>query len=50
MWISKRKWNQLLKRIADLEKKVQSQQMEINSQKYPYTALKRAFGEGVHQK
>lgn len=28
MWISKKKWQQLEKRIADLERAVQSQQIE----------------------
>jgi len=31
VWISKKKWKQLEKRIADLEKKVQDQPKEIIS-------------------
>lgn len=27
MWVSKRKWNELEKRVADLERKVQDQQL-----------------------
>lgn len=30
MWISKKKWRNLKQRIADLEEKVQSQQIHIN--------------------
>lgn len=29
MWISKKKWNGLEKRVADLEREVQSQQTEV---------------------
>ena len=29
MWISKKKWENLEKRVADLERKVQSQQQKI---------------------
>lgn len=50
MWVPKGKWKQIEKKLADLEKKVQSQQAEINSQKYPYKALKKAFEEASHQK
>ena len=50
MWISKKKWMRLEKRIADLEMKIQSQQEEISSHKYPYKALKKAFEEASHQK
>lgn len=32
MWISKKKWDALEKRIADLEEKVQSQQMVFTQQ------------------
>lgn len=49
MWISKKRWNRLEKRIADLEMKIQSQQEEISSHKYPYKALKKAFEEASHQ-
>ena len=31
MWISKKKWQALVKRVADLEKKVQDQPLEIIS-------------------
>lgn len=34
MWISKKKWSQLDKKIADLEVQVQSQQKEIKALKY----------------
>lgn len=30
MWISKKKWQQLEKRIADLERQVQSQQIRVD--------------------
>ena len=30
MWISKKRYESLEKRVADLEKKIQSQQMEVN--------------------
>lgn len=50
VWISKKKWKRLEKRIADLEMKIQSQQEEISSHKYPYKALKKAFEEASHQK
>ena len=41
MWIHKKKWEALEKRIADLEKTVQSQQKEIVFQKYLYRSLKK---------
>lgn len=31
MWISKRKWNALVKRMADLENKIQGQQIILFS-------------------
>lgn len=50
LWISKKMWRNLEKRIAGIEKQVQSQQEEIRIQKYPYKALKKAFAADVHQK
>ena len=41
MWIPKKKWEALEKRIADLEKTVQSQKKEIVFQKYLYRSLKK---------
>lgn len=32
MWISKKKWNALEKRVTDLEKKVQSQSKDVIKQ------------------
>ena len=34
MWISKKKWQRLEKRIADLEREIQSQQDELQNIKY----------------
>lgn len=45
MWISKRKFQELEKRIADLEMAVRSQQKEITSLNYPYEDVKQAFAE-----
>ena len=41
MWIPKTEWKALEKRIADLEKTLQSQQKEIVFQKYLYRSLKK---------
>ena len=41
MWISKRKFQELEKRIADLEMAVRSQQKEITSLNYPYEDVKQ---------
>ncbi len=38
------------KRISALESEVQRQRKEINFRKYPYEALKKAFGEVARQK
>lgn len=43
MWISRKKFQNIEKRIADLEKKVRSQQKEITSLNYPYEDVKQAF-------
>lgn len=48
MWISRKKWNALNKRIADLEAQAKSQQLDIISLKYPYAALKKTFAEHDH--
>ena len=45
MWISKRKFQELEKRTADLEMAVRSQQKEITSLNYPYEDVKQAFAE-----
>ena len=49
MWISRKKFKSLEKRIADLEKAVRSQQKVIISSN-PYEDVKRAFAEAFHQK
>lgn len=41
MWISRKKFQNIEKRIADLEKKVRSQQKEITSLNYPYEDVKQ---------
>lgn len=47
MWISKKRYESLEKRVADLEKKIQSQQMEVNpsdvSKYHPELPLKQVF-------
>lgn len=43
MWISKKKLQNLEKRIADLEAAVRNQQKEITSLNYPYEDVKQAF-------
>lgn len=43
MWISKKKLQNLKKRIADLEVAVRNQQKEITSLNYPYEDAKQAF-------
>lgn len=43
MWISKKKLQNLKKRIADLEAAVRNQQKEITSLNYPYEDVKQAF-------
>ena len=43
MWISKKKLQNLKKRIADLEAVVRNQQKEITSLNYPYEDVKQAF-------
>ena len=50
MWISKRKFQELEKRIADLEMAVRSQQKEITSLNYPYEDVKQAFAGLSRQK
>ena len=50
MWISRKKFQILEKRIADLEKAVRSQQKAITSLNYPCEDVKRAFAEAFHQK
>lgn len=50
MWISRKKFQILEKRIADLEKIVRNQQKAITSLNYPYEDVKRAFAEAFHQK
>ena len=47
MWITKKKFCTVEKRLADLETKVQSQQEKINQINHPYESLKRAFAEDV---
>lgn len=49
-WISKRKFQELEKRIADLEMAVRSQQKEITSLNYPYEGVKQAFAGLSRQK
>lgn len=49
MWVSKKKWEGLEKKVADFEKIVRSQQDEIISLKHLCGALKKAFGEINHQ-
>lgn len=46
MWISKKKWGALEKRIADLEKIARNQQKEIVFQKYLYRSLKKDLQAG----
>ena len=41
MWIPKKKWEALEKRIADLEKIARNQQKEIVFQKFLYRSLKK---------
>ncbi len=46
MWISKKRWNSIEKRIADLEEQVQSQQRTIiylSHQDRPLKALSKAL-------
>lgn len=50
MWISKRKFQELEKRIADLEDKVQGQRKEINFLMNPYKSIRQAFAELSRQK
>lgn len=50
MWISRKKFKSLEKRVADLEKAVRSQQKAITSLNYPCEDVKRAFAEAFHQK
>lgn len=50
MWISRKKLESILKRIADLEEQVQSQQKIILSLHYPYEDVKKAFEVVSHQK
>lgn len=50
MWVSKKRFEALKRKVADLEAQVQSQREEISSQKYPYKALKKAFEEASHRK
>lgn len=46
MWIPKKKWEALEKRIADLEKIARNQQNEIVFQKYLYRSLKKDLQAG----
>lgn len=50
MWISRKKFQSLEKRIADLEMIVRNQQKEIISLNYPYEDVKRAFAGFSRQK
>ena len=50
VWISKRKFQELEKRIADLEDKVQGQRKEINFLMNPYKSIRQAFAELSRQK
>ena len=50
MWISRKKIESILKRIADLEEQVQSQQKIIFSLNYPYEDVKKAFEVVSHWK
>ena len=50
MWISRKRLEELEKRIADLEDKAQDQQKEINSLKYPYEDVKESFAKLFRQK
>lgn len=45
MWISRKKFQNIEKRIADLEKKVRSQQKEITSLNYPYQKSRKGVLE-----
>ena len=47
--IPRKRWRQLEKKVADLEETVQSQQKEINSLKYPYEPLRKAFEKNAHR-
>lgn len=44
MWISKKRWNALEKRVADLEVRVQSQPEKVNLE-----FLKSCVSEALHQ-
>jgi hypothetical protein len=46
VWIPKKKWEALEKRIADLEKIARNQQKEIVFQKYLYRSLKKDLQAG----
>lgn len=50
MWISRKKFQSLEKRIADLEAAVRNQQKETTSSNYPYEDVKQAFAELSHRK
>lgn len=53
MWVSKKKWKALEKRVADLEKKVQSQPeniRKINLDRVSRQGVEEAFEVLFHQK
>lgn len=50
MWISRKKFQNLEKRIADLEMAVRGLQKEITSLNYPYEGVKQVFAGLSHRK
>ena len=45
MWISKKKWKAIEKKIADLEEKVQGQQKVMVDSDHVYEKMKQSFEE-----
>ena len=45
MWISKKKWKAIEKKVADLEEKVQGQQNVMVDSNHIYERMKQSFEE-----